>query len=297
MQLQFTKIHGAGNDFIVIDDLSNEIELEPNQVAQLCDRHFGIGADGIILVRPSGNADCVAYMHYINADGTLAEMCGNGIRCFAKYLVDKGFVPVVANSRSGSFVADTKAGRRFVNFVVDDNGLLTEATVDMGEPTFNTQSLKLLLDTGLGLLTFYDISMGNPHAVTFCGSGENATPAVWDMDGGSFAALGAPLESNTKVFPNKSNIEFAEIISDKNDDALAYTDIRMRVYERGVGETLACGTGACATAVAASLSGRAKRRSKLHLKGGVLDIFWDENNNRVSMTGPATTVFEGSLFL
>ena len=141
MQLYFNKIHGTGNDFIVIDDLSNELELNSEQVAWLCDRHFGIGADGVILVRPPVRPGSIAYMHYINADGTLAEMCGNGIRCMAKYLVDKGFV----TSGTAEFVADTLAGRRPIWFEKSESGKMTRATVDMGMPSFEPAAIPTTL--------------------------------------------------------------------------------------------------------------------------------------------------------
>ena len=130
MELSFTKLNGAGNDFVFVDDFSSEIELTTSQVSWLCDRHFGIGADGVILVRPSVRTECAAYMHYINSDGTLAHMCGNGVRCFAKFLVDRGYV----QASDGSFVADTLAGPKPISFTVDDEDKMIQATVDMGHP-------------------------------------------------------------------------------------------------------------------------------------------------------------------
>ena len=130
MELSFTKLNGAGNDFVFVDDFSSEIELTTSQVSWLCDRHFGIGADGVILVRPSVRPECAAYMHYINSDGTLAQMCGNGVRCFAKFLVDRGYV----QASDGSFVADTLAGPKPISFTVDDEDKMIQATVDMGHP-------------------------------------------------------------------------------------------------------------------------------------------------------------------
>lgn len=302
MEIDFVKLNGCGNDFVFIDDLSNEIELTPEQVQRLCDRHFGIGADGVILVRPSDNPECVAYMHYINADGTLAEMCGNGVRCFAKYLVDHGYV----SADDGKFVADTKAGERPITFQVDDKGLMTVATVDMGRPilapeqvpvaleanaeTENGQGFvkEALIDSPWGAIPFTCVSMGNPHAVTFVEDFSTWPAELFKGDDKSLETLrvdtiGAFFESNP-TFPAKANIEFAQVKPD---------GIHMRVYERGDGETLACGTGACATNTAAHLTGRTGRENDLHLLGGTLHILWDDNDH-VMMTGPAAQAFTGS---
>ena len=345
MELDFTKMHGAGNDFIFIDDLSSDVELSAEQIRWLCDRNFGIGADGVILVQPPRNADSIAFMGYFNNDGSAAEMCGNGIRCFAKYLVDKGFVA----AGDGRFVADTLAGRRQISFEVDDSGLMTQATVDMGQPILAPELIPTTLaatsqsataaagsastgkaaetsgiggsgetsgglnfgdgsaatepavidrplPTTIGELRFTCVSMGNPHAVTFFDAADDAhadgsPSAVAQMD---ISAPGAQLETSA-VFPQKANIEFAEVIKPGSSDSLA--EINLRVWERGVGETLACGTGTCATVVAAVLSGRIQSRQALvHLPGGDLLIEWLENNH-VMMTGPAATVFEGTIKL
>ncbi len=304
MQLYFNKIHGIGNDFIVIDDLSNELELDSEQVAWLCDRHFGIGADGVILVRPPIRSGSIAYMHYINADGTLAEMCGNGIRCMAKYLVDKGFV----TSGAEEFVADTLAGPRPIWFETDGEGKMTRATVDMGMPAFEPTAiptslsatnevvvktngqevrqyavLDSVIPTAMGELSFSCVNMGNPHAVTFLSSDFAADPMELDIK-----AIGPQLETHS-VFPEKANIEFAAVLREPDGDRII-----MRVWERGCGETLACGTGACATAVAAAITGRAGRKATVQLLGGELEIEWLENNH-VMMTGPAMIVFEGTI--
>lgn len=302
MEIDFVKLNGCGNDFIFIDDLSNEIELSPEQVEALCDRHFGIGADGVILVRPSDDPDCVAYMHYINADGTLAEMCGNGVRCFAKYLVDHGYV----SADAGKFVAGTKTGQRPISFEVDDEGRMTVATVDMGRPILEPERVPVALaanataedgqpyvrempiDSPWGALTFTCVSMGNPHAVTFIDDFSALPDELFTGTEKCLATLrvdtiGAFYESNPS-FPAKANIEFAVIADD---------GIHMRVYERGDGETLACGTGACATNTAACLTGRASRENDLHLLGGVLHIRWADDGH-VMMTGPAAQSFTGS---
>lgn len=305
MELTFTKLNGAGNDFVFVDDLSSEIELTTSQVAWLCDRHFGIGADGVILVRPSERPECAAYMHYINSDGTLAQMCGNGVRCFTKFLVDRGYV----QPSDGAFVADTLAGPKPISFTVDDEGKMTQATVDMGHPILDPQTVPVSVEanaqstTGVayagdiaiespwGPFAFTCVSMGNPHAITFIEDFEALPDELFASDEKTLATLdlekiGAFYESNP-IFPEKANIEFASITE---------RGIEMRVYERGCGETLACGTGACATCVAAALTDRASRENDLILRGGVLHIHWTDDDH-VMMTGPAAEAFEGTVEL
>ncbi len=303
MELSFSKLHGLGNDFVVIDDFQNELELSVAQVQHLCDRHFGIGADGVILVRPSQRPECVAYMHYINSDGTLAEMCGNGIRCFAKFLVDHSYV----DASVGSFMADTKRGPLTLSFSCTSDGLLDQVTVDMDEPIFKNELIpttlsqttssyidregvfEQTLSSPWGDFAFTCVSMGNPHAVCFlddikslpddCFASHDKSLDTFNLD-----AIGSYFESH-KVFPAKSNIEF---IVTKEDG------LHMRVFERGCGETLACGTGACASLVAAVATGRSARHNMLHLRGGSLDIDWKDNNH-VFMSGPAAQAFTGSV--
>lgn len=306
MELDFVKLHGLGNDFVFIDDFSRDIELTQEQVALLCDRHFGIGADGVIMVRPSKRSECAAYMHYINADGTLAQMCGNGVRCFAKYLVDRGFVL----ASDGHFVADTLAGPKPISFEVDKHDKLTFATVDMGHPVLNPQEVPVNLpanghidegdgfvkesaiDSPWGEFAFTCVSMGNPHAICFIDDFDILPDELFiDANRKCLATLdlnriGAHYESH-KAFPEKTNVEFAHI----GDNA-----IEMRVYERGCGETLACGTGACATNVAAALTDRASRENNVILRGGTLHIKWDSDDH-VMMTGPATEAFQGTVEL
>jgi len=304
MRIDFVKMHGLGNDFIVIDDFSEEIELSAGEVAVLCDRNFGVGANGVILVRPSKSAECIAYMHYINADGSLSAMCGNGIRCFAKYLVDRGY----AHASSGQFVADTLSGHKPLSFELDDDELMRAVTVDMGLPDFALESIPVSLEantqSGEGLrfigeaalpgapegLRFTCLSMGNPHAVCFLDDVE-ALPESLFVDGGArsldtldLARIG-PALGGSAAFPQGANIGFASVDEE---------GIRLRVFERGCGETLACGTGACAAHVAACLTGRARRAGDVILKGGRLHIAWDENGH-VLMSGPATEVFSGSI--
>ncbi len=306
MQLTFTKLHGLGNDFVVIADPNSAIELSAHQIMHICDRRFGVGADGIILVRPSTRPECAAYMHYINADGSLAQMCGNGVRCFAKFLVDSNMV----SSNAGHLVADTLAGPKPISFKQDTDGLLTMATVDMGKPILDPKLIPTTLmpnaispdgeayvaaapiDSPWGSFYFTCVSMGNPHAVCFIddwtalpenafrGTNEKSLE-TFDVDtvGEFFEACNA--------FPEKTNVEFAEVHNDS---------IVMRVFERGCRETLACGTGACATSVAATLTGRSQRANDIMLSGGTLHISW-ENEGNVLMTGPATKSFEGTITL
>lgn len=304
-ELEFAKLHGLGNDFVFVDDFSRDVELSPEQVAKLCDRHFGIGADGVILVRPSERPGCAAYMHYINSDGTLAQMCGNGVRCFAKYLVDRGYV----NAEDGSFTADTLAGPKPISFTVDANGLLVDATVDMGHPVLALVDVPVALEANAyaadgtpfvydaaiespwGPFEFTCVSMGNPHAICFIDDFDELPDELFTDAGDKRLAtldltkVGAFYECH-EAFPEKTNVEFAHVVRGGI--------IEMRVFERGCGETLACGTGACATNVAAALTKRAGRENDLRLRGGVLHIRWEEDG-RVLMTGPAVQSFEGTV--
>lgn len=305
MHLDFVKMHGLGNDFVFIDDMEKKLELTPEQVAFLCDRHFGIGADGVILVRPSDRSECAAYMHYINSDGTLAEMCGNGIRCFTKFLVDNGYV----DKNAGSYIADTMRGPLSVSFELGEDGLMSVATVDMDEPILNPSEVpvafegnalsehgvsyvkEMAINSPWGIFAFTCVSMGNPHAVCFLDDPQTL-PDNWfigdekNLMSFDLNTIGSYFESH-EVFPAKCNIEFVV----PEEDGL-----HMRVYERGCGETLACGTGTCATLVAAVLTGRSERHNYVHLRGGVMENTWAENNH-VMMKGPAATSFTGSIDL
>ncbi len=306
MKLTFSKLNGLGNDFIFIDNLKGEIELTDEDVRALCDRHFGIGADGIILVDASPRKECAAYMHYINADGTLAQMCGNGVRCFAKYLVDRAYVA----PESGSFVADTLSGPKPITFTVGADKTMTDATVDMGEPILDARKVpinapgiaieglsedcvrEVSIPSPWGDFTFSAVSMGNPHAICFIDDWESLPDALFEEGAKKSLQtlrlddIGAFYESH-EIFPEKANIEFAEVMPE---------GIAMRVYERGCGETLACGTGACATNVAARLTGRAPRENDLFLKGGTLHIVWADDGH-IYMTGPAHESFTGEVEL
>jgi len=288
MQLEFSKLHGCGNDFVFVNDMTDELTLTDDQVKLLCHRQFGIGADGVIVVKPPQNPENHGFMHYINADATLAQMCGNGVRCFAKYLVDYGIVePGTPELR-----IETRAGVKTITYVTDNSGKLAAATVDMGAPildpeavptTFKPTSMdeygeayarEIPLESPFGTFEFTCISMGNPHAITF----------VEDVDTVDLDAIGAFFESHP-AFPEKTNVEFAQVTDQ---------GIRMRVYERGCGETLACGTGACATNVAAYLTGRTGNENDLLLRGGTLHIDYHPGSE-VMMTGPAVESFRGTI--
>lgn len=285
MDVQFTKMHGLGNDFIVIDDRTSELELESDAVIWLCDRNFGIGADGVILIRQATVADADFAWWFRNADGSVAEMCGNGIRCVAKYAVDHGLIP----ADQGIVRVETGLGLYEIAVTRDDAGMLALATVDMGAPTIEPGGIPTTLGceapgnpvvncefpVSSGSVRVTCISMGNPHCVLF----------VDDVDDAPVTSLGPEIECNP-AFPNKTNVEFAQV-ADGNR-------ILLRVWERGVGETLACGTGACAATVAAALTCRIGREATVELPGGELKIRWIEDG-RVLMTGPAEEVFSGTL--
>jgi len=270
-------MHGLGNDFVVLDGFVERLEegALPELARRMCDRHFGVGADGILLALPSDKADF--RMRLFNADGSEAEHCGNGIRCIAKFVYERG------HARAERIVGET-VGRLNVLQINAEDGAVRTVRVDMGEPQFRRGSLPMTgpedaeaveepLQVGDQELRFTCISMGNPHAVTF----------VDDVDAVPLETLG-PLAENHAVFPRRANIEFIQVLGPE--------ELRMRVWERGAGETLACGTGACASLVAAARTGRASRSAVVHLRGGDLQIEWGEDN-RVYMTGPAVGVFEG----
>lgn len=283
MRLEFTKAHGAGNDFIMIDDRSGDLDLAPEAVEFLCDRNFGVGADGLILVRPATSPDADCFMLYFNSDGTTAEMCGNGVRCFAKFVVDRGLVAGVTDTLR----VETLAGIRPVTCLMGDDGKVESVRVDMGAPildapsvptTLRSNDASAVLDVELthatGTFAVSAVSMGNPHCIIFVDD-----PYEYDVE-----TVGPALEVSPE-FPNKTNVEFAAVEDDR---------IVLRVWERGCGETLACGTGACATAVAAALTGRTGREVTVELPGGDLHIEWGADDH-VYMTGPANEVFEGSI--
>lgn len=276
--LQFTKMHGLGNDYVYMDAINQKIENRSELAKFVSDRHFGIGSDGLILICPSEKADF--RMQMFNQDGSEAEMCGNGIRCVGKFVYDKGL------TKKETITVETLAGIKTL-VMTAKNGKIETARVDMGEPILEPEKIPVIsnenpvknlkLEAEDKKFIFTCVSMGNPHAVTFIKE---------DVNKFDICKYGAKLEVN-KAFPKKANIEFINVIDDKT--------LKMRVWERGAGETLACGTGACAVTVSAILNGYTKRVVTVHLLGGDLKIEWNKNDNHVYMTGPATTVFEGKI--
>ena len=276
--LQFTKMHGLGNDYVYMDAINQKIENRSELAKFVSDRHFGIGSDGLILICPSEKADF--RMQMFNQDGSEAEMCGNGIRCVGKFVYDKGL------TNKETITVETLAGIKTL-VMTEKNGKIETARVDMGEPILEPEKIPVMskenpvknlkLNEEDKEFNFTCVSMGNPHAVTFIKE---------DVNKFDICKYGSKLEINS-AFPKKANIEFINVIDDKT--------LKMRVWERGAGETLACGTGACASAVAAILNGYTTREVTVHLLGGDLKIKWDKNDNHVYMTGPATTVFEGKI--
>jgi len=282
VELAFAKMHGLGNDFVVVDDLAGTWDFDPDAVRWICDRHFGVGADGLILVRPATDPACDFFMLYYNGDGTTAEMCGNGVRCFAKWLVDRGMVA------GDTITVQTLGGPRRVDVERDAEGMLLLARVDMGEPVLDPKLIPTTftgvavmdcpVETEAGTFNVTAVSMGNPHAIIW----------VDDVDSAPVETVG-PLIENHAFFPKKTNVEFAEAVHGEDR-------VRLRVWERGVGKTLACGTGACATLVAAVLSCRSGRTATIELPGGELVVAWGTDHH-VYMTGPAEQVFAGVIDL
>lgn len=274
--MKFTKMHGLGNDYIYIDCTKNKNDIEtPGELSKMIsDRHFGIGSDGIILICDSDKCDFK--MRMFNADGSEAEMCGNGIRCVGKYVYDFGLTDKT------NITIETKAGVKRLGLNAN-NGKVSTVTVDMGEPILDKEKIPVNPNNGkfveLKVLDkdfiFTPVSMGNPHAITF----------INNIDSFDIDKYGKIVESDSH-FPNKTNVEFIEII-DRNH-------IKMRVYERGTGETLACGTGACASVVASVLNNLTDRTVNVKLLGGSLNINYNEDGH-VYMTGEATTVFNGEI--
>ena len=258
--MKFTKMHGIGNDYVYVNCLKEKVE-DPAEAARfVSDRHFGIGSDGLILIKPSEVADFQMDMY--NADGSRSEMCGNGVRCVAKYVYDYGLTDKTEVD------IETGAGIKHIVLTIKD-GKVEKARVDMGEP--------ILVDGQQYRMTC--VSMGNPHAVVFLDED------VKELD---IEKIGPKFENHER-FPKRTNTEFMNVL-DRHT-------MNMRVWERGSGETLACGTGTCASVVAAVLNGFTERDVLVHLLGGDLEIHWDEKDNHVYMTGSATTVFDGEIDL
>ena len=275
--LKFTKMEGLGNDYVYMDAINQNIENILELARKVSNRHFGIGSDGLILICKSEIADFK--MRMFNSDGSEAEMCGNGIRCVGKFVYDKRL------TNKTKLSIETLAGIKYLDLNIENNKVKT-VKVDMGEPILEPKKIPVLsqeqIVKNLELnaldknFKFTCVSMGNPHAITIV---DNV--ARFDVE-----KYGKVLEVD-KVFPQRTNVEFIEI----NDDE----HIKMRVWERGAGETLACGTGACASVVACVLNNLTKRNVNVELLGGILNINWNEKDNHVYMTGPAVTVFEGSI--
>jgi diaminopimelate epimerase len=280
--MQFTKMHGAGNDYIYVDCFRHQPPANPPETAvAVSDRHTGIGGDGLILIRPSDVAD--ARMQMFNADGSEAEMCGNGIRCVAKYLFDH---EICAKKR---LRIETGAGILTLELSTE-NGKVRDVRVDMGEPIllaadipttlqenpdFGNRVVNVPLSAGGHEFLVTCVSMGNPHCIIF----------VEQLTDDLVLGIGPKIEIDSQ-FPARTNIEFVQILSP--------TEVRQRTWERGSGETMACGTGASAVCVAGVLTGKTERTIQNHLLGGTLTLEWDEQDNHVFMTGPATEVFSGS---
>jgi len=279
-KITFTKMQGTGNDYIYIDCTKEEV-LKPEEIApfaiKFSDRHFGIGSDGVILIKSSEQADF--FMDMYNADGSRGKMCGNGIRCVSKYVFDKGL------TAKTDLEIETLSGIKKIKLTVG-NGRAVRATVNMGRPILDTAKIPVLwsdkemvneaIAVGGKLFNVTAVSMGNPHAVVY----------VKDIENLDLEKMG-PLFEKHKLFPESVNTEFVQIID--------RTHLRMRVWERGSGETMACGTGACATVVASVLNGFSDRNATVILNGGELNITWNEHTDEVIMDGPAEISFEGEV--
>ena len=277
--MKFTKMHGIGNDYVYVNCFKETVE-HPSEVAiKVSDRHFGIGSDGLILIKPSEVAD--GKMEMYNADGSQGAMCGNGIRCVAKYMYDYGITDKTSIS------VETKSGIKYLDLTIKD-GKVDTVKVNMGTPILKAVDIPVrsekeqvidepvMVDGKEWKITC--VSMGNPHAITY----------IDDVKNLEIEKIGPKFE-NHEIFPDRVNTEFVHVI-DRNT-------VEMRVWERGSGETLACGTGACAVAVSSILNGLTEEEVTVKLLGGDLKIFWDRTENKVYMTGSATTVFDGEINL
>lgn len=275
--MKFTKMHGIGNDYVYVNCFREQVDDPARVAVAVSDRHFGIGSDGLILIKPSEVAD--GKMEMYNADGSQGAMCGNGIRCVAKYMYDYGITDKTSIS------VETKSGIKYLDLTVE-NGKVSEVRVNMGAPVLRAADIPVIspketvidepLEVDGKIWRVTCVSMGNPHAVTY----------LEDVKNLEIEKIGPKFEHHA-MFPDRVNTEFARVIDRKT--------VEMRVWERGSGETLACGTGACATAVASILNGCTQDEVTVKLLGGDLKIFWDRENNTVYMTGSATTVFDGTI--
>lgn len=276
--IKFTKMHGLGNDYVYIDCTEEQKIKNISSLAQfISNRHFGVGSDGLILICKSDIADFK--MRMFNYDGTEAEMCGNGIRCVGKFVYDKGL------TKKDNITVETLAGIKKLKFNIKEGNVET-VEVDMGEPILEPDKIPVISEEAIvknlkikareNEFKFTCVSMGNPHAITIVDNTKDFNIEKY-----------GPVLEKDEHFPRRANIEFIELV-DKNN-------IKMRVWERGAGETLACGTGACASIVACALNGYIENEANVELLGGTLKIRWDKENNHIYMTGPATTVFEGEI--
>ena len=281
--MKFTKMHGIGNDYVYVNCFEEELAMDPGRLAELVsDRHCGIGSDGLILIKPSAVADFCMDMY--NSDGSRGAMCGNGIRCVAKYVYDHGMTNMT------TIRIETLSGIKTIDLTVKD-GKVRLANVDMGMPVLLSQGVNReltpevrkeiadseiweVLDVQDKEMSMIHISMGNPHAVFF----------VDDVDNIEIEKIGPAIETHPR-FPDRTNVDFVQIVDE--------SPVKMRVWERGAGETMACGTGACAVAVACRLAGYSQDKVDVRLLGGTLTIFWNPDNGHVEMCGPATEVFTG----
>lgn len=277
VKLKFTKMQGIGNDYIYINCFEEKVENPSELSVKLSERHFGIGSDGIILIEPSDIANC--RMDIYNADGSRAMMCGNGIRCVGKYVYERGI------AKKNVLKIDTMSGVKTLFLDIQD-GKVISIKVDMGNPSlisadipvnFNKEKVvnePIVVDGQEYRITC--VSMGNPHCILF----------VDNVNLVNIEEIGPKFESNI-IFPQRANVEFVQVLN--------HNEIKMRVWERGSGETWACGTGACAVAVACAVNEKTGRTTTVHLKGGDLNIDWDKKTNSVFMTGPAKFVFDGTI--
>lgn len=277
--MKFIKMHGCGNDYVYLDSIRQTLPQEGRGelAKRLSDRHFGVGGDGAIFINASDAADFEMEMY--NADGSRAEMCGNGIRCVAKYVYDNGLT-------GKTDISVVSAGEVKKLKLFTEDGKVSAVTVDMGAPVLEAKLVPVLSDHERAIEedievngTIYQmtcVSMGNPHAVVF----------VENVESLDLEALGPCFERHER-FPNRINTEFVELVDRKH--------VRMRVWERGTGETLACGTGCCAVAAAGVLSGVTDREVTVHVRGGEIQIAWEEDTGHIFMTGPAETVFTGEI--
>ena len=275
--MKFTKMQGIGNDYIYINCFEEKVENPSELSIKLSERRFGIGSDGIILIAPSDTADC--RMDIYNADGSRAMMCGNGIRCVGKYVYERGI------AKKDVLKIDTMSGVKTLFLDILD-GKVKSLKVDMGKPSLNTADIPVVLNKEEVInepivvdgqeYRITCVSMGNPHCVLF----------VDDVNKIDIEKIGPEFECN-EIFPQRANIEFVQVLNQN--------EIKMRVWERGSGETWGCGTGACAVAVACAVNEKTGRATTVHLKGGDLNIDWDEKTSSVFMRGPAEFVFDGTI--